>query len=415
MSKKKSHSIGNFFSKVFAFFFYGYIAIMIIGAIIGGLEGLFGDPDENSRLADGFTIEKYNVVLDVKEDNKIDVTENLTVNFTSEYKHGIFKFTPLWSKYTGKDGNTIKRKANISNYRAVGDPYSLDTVKRKARIKIGSASEYVGAGEKTYVIKYTYDMGKDPFKNFDELIFHAYGDYWGTEIKNASIQVNMPKSIEGYKVNFFKDKYRENNVSDVVDYTISGNTLYASYNADKDYKTQLAKYCDEPYRQNEDGTCDESWFDYMYEPLMKSLTVDIELPDGYFVGGSWNYGWGSFIISMIILLLTAWTIYKWIKFGKDHAKKAQTVEFYPPDNLSAAEVGYVFNKRQANKKLTISLIVQLASKGYIKIDDLKNKNKDIQITNLVMRKPKEPTAFEKTLPKRSIVCLLYTSDAADEG
>lgn len=403
MSKKKSHSIGNFFSKVFAFFFYGYIAIMIIGAIIGGLEGLFGDPDENSRLADGFTIEKYNVVLDVKEDNKIDVTENLTVNFTSEYKHGIFKFTPLWLKYTGKDGNTIKRKANISNYRAVGDPYSLDTVKRKERIKIGSASEYVGAGEKTYVIKYTYDMGKDPFKNFDELIFHAYGDYWGTEIKNASIQVNMPKSIEGYKVNFFKDKYRENNVSDVVDYTISGNTLYASYNADKDYKTQLAKYCDEPYRQNEDGTCDESWFDYMYEPLMKSLTVDIELPDGYFVGGSWNYGWGSFIISMIILLLTAWTIYKWIKFGKDHAKKAQTVEFYPPDNLSAAEVGYVFNKRQANKKLTISLIVQLASKGYIKIDDLKNKNKDIQITNLVMRKPKEPTAFEKTLPKRSIV------------
>lgn len=400
MAKKKSHSIGNFFSKVFAFFFYGYIAIMIIGAIIGGLEELFGDPDEHTRLADGFTIEKYNVVLDVKEDNKIDVTENLTVNFTNEYKKGIFKFTPLWLKYTGKDGNTIKRKANISNYRAVGDPYSLDTVKRKARIKIGSANEYVGVGEKTYIIKYTYDMGKDPFKNFDELIFHAYGDYLGTEIKNASIQVNMPKSIEGYKVNFFKDKYRKNNVNDVVDYTINGNTLYASYNADKDYKTQLAKYCDDPYHQNEDGTCDDN---YMYQPLMKSLTVDIELPDGYFVGGSWNYGWGSFIISMIILLLTAWTIYKWIKFGKDHAKKAQTVEFYPPDNLSAAEVGYVFNKRKVNKKLTISLIVQLASKGYIKIDDLKDKDKNIQITNLVMRRPKEPNAFENVLPQRSIV------------
>ena len=403
MARKKFHGIGNFFSKIFVFFFYGYIAIIIILVLIYGLGGFFEDFGENTRLADGFTIEKYNVVLDVREDNKIDVTENLTVNFTSSYKHGIFKFTPLWLKYTGKDGNTIKRKANISNYRAVGDPYSLDTVKRKARIKIGSASEYVGAGDKTYVIKYTYDMGKDPFKNFDELIFHAYGDYWGTEIKNASIQVNMPKSIDGYKVNFFKDKYRENNVNDVVDYTIDGNTLYASYNADKDYKLQLAKYCDEPYRQNEHGTCDESWFDYSYEPLNKSLTVDIELPEGYFVGGSWNYGWRSFIISMVILVLTAWTIYKWVKFGKDHAKKAQTVEFYPPDNLSAAEIGYIHNKRQANKKLTISLIVQLASKGYIKIDDLKDKKKNIQITNLVMKKPKEPTAFEKTLPKRSIV------------
>ena len=29
---------------------------MIIGAIIGGLEGLFGDPAENTRLADGFSI-----------------------------------------------------------------------------------------------------------------------------------------------------------------------------------------------------------------------------------------------------------------------------------------------------------------------------------------------------------------------
>ena len=69
---------------------------MIIGAIIGGLEGLFGDPDENTRLADGFSIEKYNVVLDVRENNKIYVAENLTVNFTSEYKHDIFEFTPLW-------------------------------------------------------------------------------------------------------------------------------------------------------------------------------------------------------------------------------------------------------------------------------------------------------------------------------
>ena len=225
------------------------------------------------------------------------------------------------------------------------------------------------------------------------------------EISNTQYdmeQVNMPKSIEGYKVNFFTDKYRENNVNDVVDYTINGNTLYATFNADKNYQKQLAQYCDETYHQNEDGTCDEYWFDYSYKPLEKSLTVDIELPEGYFVGGSWNYGWWSFIISMIILVLTAWTIYKWVKFGKDHAKKAQTVEFYPPDNLNAAEVGYVFNKRQASKKLTISLIVQLASKGYIKIDDFKDKDKNIQITNLVMRKPKEPTAFEKTLPKRTI-------------
>ena len=174
MIKKKFPDISNFFSKMFAFFFFGSIITIVLCSFIFILDSIMNEADNETSLADGFTIEKYNVVLDVREDNKVDVTENITINFTNGYKHGIFKFTPLWLKYTGKDGNTIRRKASISDYRAVGDPYSLDTVKRKARIKIGSADEYVGFGNKNYVIKYTYDMGKDPYKNFDEFIFHAY-------------------------------------------------------------------------------------------------------------------------------------------------------------------------------------------------------------------------------------------------
>ncbi len=399
---KKSHKSGNFIGKLFGFFWLGYLALMILGVIITGLESYFGDDVGTEKLADGFTISAYNVLLDVKEDNKVEVTEKITVDWYESYHHGIYKFTPLWLQYTGQDGDTIKRKATISNYRAVGDPYSLDTVKRKARIKIGSANKYVGEGEKTYVIKYTYDMGKDPYKNFDELIFHAYGDYWGTEIKNASIQVNMPKNIDGYNVKFFTDKFRKNDVTDVVDFSIIGNTLYATFNEEKNYKKQLKDYCSDEWRLSEDGACDEEYFAlYYYEPLEKSLTLDIELPEGYFVGGSWNYGWGSFIISMIIFALTAWTIYKWVKYGKDHPKKAQTIEFYPPDDLSSAEIGYVFNKRQASKKFTISLIIQLASKGYIKIDDLKDEDNNIQITNLLI-KPKAVKDFDKTLPKRQI-------------
>ena len=406
MAKKKKSFISNLFSKIFNFFakiftflFWGIWACFILGGIVSGIIETVENNTKNPVLAEGFTIEEYNVVLNVKEDNKIDVTENLTVNFTSLYKHGIYKFTPLWLKYTGKDGKTIRRKARISDYQAVGDQYSLDTVKKKARIKIGSPKAYV-VGEKTYVIKYTYDMGKDPFKNFDELIFHAYGDYWGTEIKNASIEVNMPKSIDGYKVNFFKDKFRKKKVNKVVDYKITGNTLYAKYNAEKDYQQQLKKYCANQYHRNEDGTCDEDFFEYVYKPLEESLTVDIELPEGYFVGGSWNYGWGSFIISLIIFFLTGWTIYKWVKFGKDYKKRVETVEFYPPDDLSSAEIGYVYSKRQANKKLTISLIIQLASKGYIRIDDLKDEE-EIQITNLMI-KPEQPKSIKESLDKRII-------------
>ena len=397
---KKSYSVENFIFKFFKFCMFGFIFIFIYAFIVTWFNTFFDDDVSTNNLADGFTISAYNVILDVKENNVVDVTENITVNWYETNHHGIYKFTPLWLEYTGQDDKTIKRKSTISNYLAVGDSFSLDTVKGKARIKIGDSREYVNKGDKKYVIKYTYDMGKDPFKGFDEFIFHAYGDYWGTQIKNASIQVNMPKSIANYNVKFFTDKIRLNDVSDVVDYTINGKTLYATFNEEKNYQKQLKIYCSRDYNQNEDGTCKvEDFEEYNYVPLTKSLTLDIELPEGYFVGGSWNYGWISFTISMIIFILTAWTIYKWIKYGKDYAKKASTVEFYPPDDLNAAEVGYVYNKRQASKKFTIALIIQLASKVYIKIDE--EKDHKIQITNLLI-KPKEVKDFKKTLPKRII-------------
>ncbi len=404
MARKKKGcltSIENFFKWTLVGFlviiYYGSIYSM--GVVFNEIISILDDSaDENIHLADGFEISSYNVVLDVKEDNKIDVTENLTVDFKYINKHGIYKFTPQWLEYTGKDGKTIKRKSTISDYRAVGDEYTIDTVKKKKRIKIGSASEYVGLGEKTYVIKYTYDMGKDPYKGFDELIFHAYGDYWGTQIKNASIQVNMPKSINNTKVNFFLDKYRKTNANDFVDYHISGNTIYAEFNQEKYYDFQKKEYCSLEWNIDENGNCKMTY--YENKGLEKSLTIDLELPEGYFVGGSWNYGWGSFIICIITFVITLWNFMRWKKFGKDFPKKSETVEFYPPENYSAAEIGYIYGK-QTNKKLTISLIVQLASKGYIRIDEVQKEEKEIQITNLMI-KPVEQLSFDDLVPDRVI-------------
>ena len=243
-------------------------------------------------------------------------------------------------------------------------------------------------------------MGKDPYKGFDELIFHAYGDYWGTEIKNASIQVNMPKNISGTQVNFFLDKYRETNANEFVDYRISGNSIYAEFNQEKYYDYQEKEYCSQEWHIDEYGICEMPSY-YGDEVLEKSLTIDIELPEGYFVGGSWNYGWGSFIICLITFAITVWNFIRWRKFGKDFPNKAETVEFYPPENFSSAEIGYIHG-RQTNKKLTISLIVQLASKGYIKIDEIeKNKKKEIQITNLMIR-PVEQLSFDDLVPDRVI-------------
>lgn len=305
-------------------------------------------PENMDLQADGFTIENYNVVLDVHEDNKVDVTENILVNWYEGSHHGIYKFTPEWLKYTGKDGKTIKRKSILTDYIAVGDLYTVDKVKSKPRIKIGNPNRTVGIGNKTYTIKYTYNMGKDPYKGFDEFIFHAFGDYWGTRISNASVEIHLPKGIENEKINFFADKYRKDNINNFVNYTINGNTIIA--NLSDNY------------------------------PLYKSLTLDVELPEGYFVGGSNNYGFGSLTIILATIGITVWVYFVWYKYGKDFEKRSKTVEFYPPENLNSAEIGYIFGNKNY-KKLTISLLISLAAKGYIKINE--NDNKEIEIINFM--------------------------------
>ena len=320
--------------------------------------------------ADGFTIEDYEVDLNVNKNGKVEVVEKIGVDFYETGHHGIYKYIPYWLEYTSLDGKTISRKSNISNLTCTSDLYTTDTVNGKLRIKIGNARETV-YGDHTYVIKYEYDMGSDPYNGFDEFIFHAFGDYWGTEIKNPKIVITMPKGIDGNVINFYRDKYRNEKINDLIDYQISGNVMTITS------KKNIG--------------------------LTQSLTVDIELPENYFDNGSFNYGWKSFIISMIIIGITGGVILLWSKYGKNYEKRVPTVEFYAPDNLNSAEIGYIYNQRNSTKKLTISLIVELASKKYIKIDeetDIKNKTSIIKITNLLI-KPKEPNTGDDN--KRLIV------------
>ena len=324
--------------------------------------------DDKPVVADGFTIEGYEVVLDVGVDNKVDVTENIDINFYESGHHGIYKFTPRWLEYTNKDDKTVKRRSTVSDYRAEGDEYTLDVVKDKDRIKIGSPYSTI-SGDHRYVIKYTYDMGKDPFNGFDEFIFHAFGDFWGTEIKNPKVVIHMPKEADLDNIKVFRDKYRADDLASYINKEIDGNTVTITLNDMR---------------------------------IFKSLTVDIELPEGYFEGGSWNYGWKSFIATVIVILLTIYVIVLWYKHGKDYEKRIPTVEFYAPDDLSSAEVGYVYNNRHVSKKLTISLIIELASKGYLKIDEIKDGRKSKLQISKVNIPPVKPERNEKTVPKRCI-------------
>lgn len=333
--------------------------------------------DTYQSTADGFTIDNYKVVLDVNEDNKVDVREYVGINFYERGHHGIYCFIPVWLEYTNKDGLTKSKKAKLSDLRALGDNYTLDTVNGKERIKIGNASTTLPLGIHDYEIGYTYDMGSDTYKGYDEFIFHVFGDFWGTEISDASLEINLPKTVnlEG-KIKFFADKYRKNDITSYVDYYVSGNTIYAHVSS-------------------------------RYQ-LNGSLTIDIELPEGYFVGGISVYGNKSLIVCIICIITSIAMFILWFKNGKDLDSGVPTVEFYAPDNLDPAEIGYLY-KNDTGRRLAVSLIVSLASKGYIKIIDSENKE-----DHVIMKNPDKEGVIRPAMSENEVIVyngLFKNSDA----
>ena len=320
------------------------IAFLVIGYIIACIfiMSIFMNwanrsSSVSSKSADGFTIESYRVVLNVSENNSIDVKEYITVDFYEGGHHGIYRFIPEWLEYTGKDNNTISKKSKISNLVSYSDDYSISTVRGKKQIKMGNANRTLPTGTHTYTIGYTNDIGADSYDNFDEFIFHAFGDFWGTRINNATIEIHLPKNVNvNNNIHFFADKHRKKDITSYVDYTVSSNTIYAKLSSNYS--------------------------------LNNSLTVDLELPNGYFSNGTNNYGILSLLFCIICIAFAIISFLLWIKNGKDIYKVPETVEFYPPEHLDASQIGYLY-KKDTGRKLSIALIVELASKGFIKITE----------------------------------------------
>lgn len=92
---------------------------------------------------------------------------------------------------------------NRTQIKNVSDQAENSTSKEEGnyQIKIGSASETL-TGEKEYIIKYTYNLGKDHVKDYDELYYNIIGNEWDTVIGNITFSITMPKSFDSSKLGF---------------------------------------------------------------------------------------------------------------------------------------------------------------------------------------------------------------------
>ena len=297
----------------------------------------------------GYTIESYDINMVVNEDNTFDITENITAYFYTP-KHGIFRKIPLRNEVTRLDGTTSRNVAKISNI-SVSEDYTTYRENGDEVIKIGNAHTTL-EGKHSYTIKYTYSIGKDPLKDADELYYNLIGNYWDTSISNVTFKITMPKEFDKSLLGFSSGSYGDTN-NEAITYSVDGNTI-SGY-----LMTTL---------NEEEG-----------------LTVRLTLPEGYFQNVKTPIDIFSIVVMVVSIIFVLIAAKLWNDYGKDDAV-VETVEFYPPEGYNSAEIGFMY-EGEASTESVISLLIYLANKGYLKIEEIEVKGlfknrKSFKITKL---------------------------------
>lgn len=291
-------------------------------------------PSQSSQFSYyDYVIDNYDVDIIVNENNTLDITETITAYFNVS-KHGIFRTIPLKNTVTRLDGTTSKNRTQVTNL-SVNNEYTKTKENGNLKIQIGSEN-HTFTGKQTYVIKYTYNLGKDPMKDYDELYFNIIGNEWDTVIGNVTFTIMMPKEFDASKLGF-SSGITGSTKNNHIKYTISENKITGNY----------------------EGILNPN----------EALTVRCELPEGYFVKAGLTVNPIDYLVFILPVLFLIIAIFLWYKFGRDD-QVIETVEFYPPEGLNSLEVGFLYKGKAINQDVT-SLLIYLANKGYIQISDKK--------------------------------------------
>lgn len=322
--------------------------------------------DKNSEYS--FEITNYYVNINVNENNVYNITERISVKFNI-LQHGIIRHIPIVNNVERSDGSYEKNVAIISNIK-VNNKYSTSVDNNYKVLKIGDEDTYANATE-TYVISYDYNLGKDKNKNFDELYFNIIGTEWTAPIHNASFTINMPKDFDESKLAIYTGRF--GSVDDDIEYTVTNNVISGHTTS------ALNAY--------------------------SGITIRMQLEENYFSKAVSTIDIANAISLSLVILITLFAMFILLKFNyKAKNGVISTVEFYPPDKLNSAIIGMVY-RGKCKTKFVLSLIVQLASLGYIEIHDATKINSNKKETILV--KVKNYNGKDKSL--KNIFDAMFTT------
>ncbi|MDR0852566.1 MAG: DUF2207 domain-containing protein [Clostridiales Family XIII bacterium] len=315
--------------------------------------------EESSSVRDyspgaGFYTNAFDVRAAVGRDKSILIEEIIDTEFF-QAKHGIYRYIPLTSyesevyqgafrerKVQMKISEIQVGKKNPDSGQVDWGGYHFESFYENGNrvIQIGSG-DYTITGRQIYVIQYKVRFYEDEWTEYDSIYYDFIPHDWATPIESSSVQITLPGAdtdVSGAE--FIAGSLRGSDTElftaqpPLVDDARDTVTLAAELNG------RLAE--------------------------REGMTFLLRLPEGFFEGELDHKGlnitlWALIVGPFVIIFLL------WIFIGRDK-KPVQTVEFYPPDDLNPAEIGYLIDGKVDDKDL-LAMILFWASQGYLTIEE----------------------------------------------
>lgn len=288
-------------------------------------------------------IQNFSSKLTVHEDGSLGVEEGISVYADgNKIKHGIYRDFP--TSYTDRYGNKIRVGFQVvSVQRGNGaEPYHVENRSNGKRIYFGDADVTIPAGLHEYRFTYTVTRELGFFADHDELYWNATGNGWVFPIAQASAEVTLPKTIPLNAVT--TTGYTGPVGSKAQDYTTSVTRESVSFKTTK------------PLNPQEGLTIVVGWpKGHIAEPTT-AQKVKWLLSDNRGIPAS----------GMLLLLLIAYYIRTWQKYGVDPKKGTVVPQYEAPQKLSPAGIFYVHKMGYRMDAFTAATL-SLAVKGYVHI------------------------------------------------
>lgn len=313
----------------------------------------------------GWTIEKFDVVIEPQQGGDLKVTESLLVNFNDLERHGIFRDIPENFEWTADDSKV--RRIMITNV-AVTDFEGnsipdLTTSDGTAHIRIGNASQLV-TGRQAYRITYTARVAMNAFSDHDEIYWNVTGNEWTVPILEASATIRSAVPIS--RVTCFQGPTGSTESCPVAQ--VSGNE--AQFQGGREYAPGEG---------------------LTVVAAMPAGSFDIEAPrlaDRVYEPKDLVSWWPFFAVAGLIGFfppaVLLWLFYR--KQGRDAPAGVHgdvvVVEYEPPDGLRPAEIGLLMDESVGNVEISAT-IVDMAARGYLDITQIETSGrKDYELTML---------------------------------